>query len=56
VIADHAWKARALAGAALDAPVGRARTLLAGAATAGCVLGTDGRALTVGRWGDFEVR
>jgi hypothetical protein len=56
VIADHAWRAQALVTAALDAPAARARALVAGAATAGCVLCPDGRALTVGRWADFEVR
>lgn len=56
VIADHAWRAQALVTAALEAPTARARALVAGAATAGCILTPDGRAMTVGRWADFEVR
>jgi hypothetical protein len=54
-IADHAWRAEALVAAALAEPMARARALVAGVATAGCLVGPDGRTVTVGRWADFAV-
>jgi thiamine biosynthesis lipoprotein len=54
-IAGHAWRAEALVAAALAAPMPRARALVAGVATAGCLVGPDGRTVTVGRWADFAV-
>ncbi len=55
VVTDHAWRAQALVADALAAPAPRARALLAGTATAACLIGPDGRPQTVGRWSDFDV-
>jgi thiamine biosynthesis lipoprotein ApbE len=55
VVTDHAWRAQTLVTDALAEPAPRARALLAGTATAACLIGPDGRPHTVGRSSDFEV-